>query len=272
MQRSVLTGDELSPVTQQVLSVLDLSDMWEQDPSATPGRIVEMPGALPEWHKRVASTELYHALAKRASSPSQAHTLYLEAVLRARAAMAERLTIAAAFDPGQRLLAGIYNRGLARVLVLGQKVYGHPATWTSFARLEGQEPVRFRRGENLYEPADFDSYLAAEELMFSGRLHNRYRQYGVGAAMIGVCEAGEATGREFAPYELPNLQTMPVTAVLDVTEVGTIELLLLNSFETASVEGELGQLPLAADFTAPPCIRQLTSTLLIELRPHHKIQ
>ena len=139
------------------------SDEWEENPSEIPGRISEMPGDLPEWRKRVASTELYYALAKRASSPSQAHALYLEAVLRARAAMAERLTIAAAFDPGQRLLAGIYNRGLARVMVLGQEVYGHPATWTGFARLDGQEPVRFRSGENLYEPADFDSYLAAEE-------------------------------------------------------------------------------------------------------------
>ena len=118
MQRSVLTGEDLSSVTQQVLAVLDLVDDWEEDPAGTPDRISELPGGVPEWRKRVATTELYYALAKGASDPSAAHTLYLEAVLTALSAMEERLTITAAFDPGQRLLASIYNRGVWRIKFL----------------------------------------------------------------------------------------------------------------------------------------------------------
>ena len=34
-------------------------------------------------------------------------------------------------------------------------------------------------------------------------------------------------------------------------EDDTLEILLLNSFETGSVQGTMGELPLAADFTAP---------------------
>jgi hypothetical protein len=124
-QQSILSGDKLSPTTEQVLNVLDLVDIWERDPRSTPDRIAAIPGGRPDWVKRVARAELFYALARNAADPREAQALYLEAVLTAAWAIRDQANLTAAFDPRHHLLAAIYNRGLARFLVLGQENDGH---------------------------------------------------------------------------------------------------------------------------------------------------
>ena len=111
-QRSILTGDELSPTTEQVLNVLDLAGHWGRDPRSTPEVILSTPGGWPDWVKRVACAELYYALARSDPDARAAQGYYLEAVVTAMSALREQVILSAAFDPRHHLLAAIYNRGL----------------------------------------------------------------------------------------------------------------------------------------------------------------
>ncbi|MEO0649369.1 MAG: alpha/beta fold hydrolase [Planctomycetota bacterium] len=251
LQRSIVTDDEVSALTQQVLDVHDLAESWERRPSETPEALLEVTSVVPIGRRRTALAELYFALGKSAKRPADALPLYVESVLTAREQILESNSDIAAFDPEQQLLAVLYNWGLSRVAVLAQEVQGPPGSWTDLPTLGGPRPVTFVHGPKHHAPEYFDAYLAASEWNYSGRLPHRYRSFGVGAPLVGVRHEGGESGRTFGAYELPLLQTLPVTLLLDVATDGTLELHLVDAFSTRTLEVEGERLPLAADFSAP---------------------
>jgi triacylglycerol esterase/lipase EstA (alpha/beta hydrolase family) len=249
LQANAITTDRVSDHTLQVLRVLDLTDLWEDDPRRAADAITAVQGGRPVWIKQMARAEIFYHLAERANE-EEAELFHLEVVLSSQDALTNEVGEVSVFDPRQRLLADLYNRSLARYLAIRQERDGHPATWTSAKTLGGgTRPFEFLTGPGSLGAEDFDLLVPAEERLFSGRLakHNRYREFGVGCSLIAIENAPEQP----EPYKLPGIRSRPATATINGRNQDAILLRVLDPFVTTTVPTEKGDLPISADFTAP---------------------
>ena len=147
-----------------------------------------------------------------------------------------------ALDPRTRLAAVLYNRALTEGLRRGADVAVAPGEHLlPFGRLEVELPG----GAPAWAGRPLDEFLAASDIKVRG-LRNRYRQVGLGAAL--VARLGALEGMEPFRYSLvpPHLK-VPVTAFLRLDHVreglatgqlqGKLELYSMDSASQVVVEG-----------------------------------
>ena len=229
-----------SDFSDQVLQRFNLRDRFEEEPGA----------ALAELHRTLdteggenrifALAELSYLHAAR----SGARQYYMAAAVYAYAFLFRGTDGPPpdALDPRTRLAAVLYNRALTEGLRRGADVAVAPGEHLlPFGRLEVELPG----GAPAWAGRPLDEFLAASDIKVRG-LRNRYRQVGLGAAL--VARLGALEGMEPFRYSLvpPHLK-VPVTAFLRLDHVreglatgqlqGKLELYSMDSASQVVVEG-----------------------------------
>jgi pimeloyl-ACP methyl ester carboxylesterase len=252
---SILSSDELSPHTQQTLSLL---------PDTTNGlRQSDLVTAL-ESSQRVGDADRWFALSELLLKQAQetvpedadrARKLYLlSAFYGYRFLFApEHRSLEQALDQRYRLVSQFYATAVGRyflALVHSGKPLNAPV---EEAGLERRYTIEIEHGSSALVARYFDQYLISQELRFKG-MRNRYTRDGIGMPLIAIrTSLGQFSIERFLPSAG---YAAPVTVVLqfewngDTSHVtGHLRLCDPRLSESVSIDGE--QLPLAADFTAP---------------------
>jgi hypothetical protein len=236
----VISAGVPSDFSDQVLQRFNLRDRFEEEPGA----------ALAELHRSLdteggenrifALAELSYLHAER----SGARQYYLAAAVYAYAFLFRGTDGPPpdALDPRTRLAAVLYNRALTEGLRRGADVVVAPGEHLlPFGRLE----VALPGGEPAWAGRPLNEFLPASDIRVRG-LRNRYRQVGLGAAL--VARLGTIEGVEPFRYSLvpPHLK-VPVTAFLRLDHVreglatgqlqGKLELYSMDSSSQVVVEG-----------------------------------
>ena len=114
--------------------------------------------------------------------------------------------------------------------------------------------VHLNEGEHVEAVNEYDSLEVASSVSLEG-LGNRYRTQGIGVPVTGCRRRRDTSSQE---QYLPKLGTcIPLTAILRfnsercVNDSCEVQLEMLNSFSTGSIQHVGKTIPLAADLTAP---------------------
>jgi pimeloyl-ACP methyl ester carboxylesterase len=252
---SILSSDELSPHTQQMLSLLpDATNTVRQSDPVTALESSQRVGDADRW---VALSEL---LLKQAQETlpvdaDRARKLYLlSAFYGYRFLFApEHRSLDQALDQRYRLASQLYAMAVGRyflALVHSGKPLDAPV---DEAGLERRYTIEIEHGSSALFARYFDQYLISRDLRFKG-LRNRYTRDGIGMPLIAIrTSLGHFNIERFLPSAA---YAAPVTVVLqfewnvDASQVtGRLRLCDPRLSESVLIDGE--KLPLAADFTAP---------------------
>jgi pimeloyl-ACP methyl ester carboxylesterase len=252
---SILSSDEISPHTQQTLSLL---------PDATSAvRHSDLVLSL-ESSERVADADRWVALSELLLEQAQealpeeadrARKLYLQSAFYAYRFLfsPEHLSVDQAFDQRYRLASHLYATAVGRyflALVHSRKPLGVPMEELG---LERRYTIGIEHGSSALLARYFDQYLIARELRFKG-LRNRYTRDGIGMPLIAIrTRLRQFNIERFLPGAA---YAAPVTVVLQFEwddgashVTGRLRLCDPRLSESVSFGGE--KRPLAADFTAP---------------------
>jgi pimeloyl-ACP methyl ester carboxylesterase len=239
LTESVLSGQNLSAPTMQILNRSGLADAFKDNPAGVIAALHKgMPTASePDRLFALAELSFLHANRSRDRSYFLASAVYAYAFIFPRNAR----DAPGSFEPRLRTAVDLYNQGLAegfaenepRRVVLKAENY----------RLHfGELVVRIDPEEFRWGPFRFEDFVAASELDVRG-LRNDYRWPGVGTALVGSLKhvQGEYE-REFA--RVPSALKVAATAFLHLENVedglrsGRIEgkLALYTTQESTSVD------------------------------------
>ena len=229
-----------SQFSDQVLQRFGLWDRFKSEPEA----------ALAELHRSLdteggenrifALAELSYLHAERA----QARPYYLAAAVYAYAFLFRGADEPPpdALDPRTWLAAVLYNRALTEGLRRGADIAVAPGErLLPFGRLEVDLPG----GEPVWAGRRLDEFLPASNIQIRG-LRNRYRQVGLGAALVATLGLVKATEMPRYSRVPPNLK-VPMTVFLRLDHVreglvtgqlhGTLELYSMDAARQIEVEG-----------------------------------
>ena len=252
---SILSSDELSPHTQQMLSLLpDATNTVRQSDPVTALESSQRVGDADRW---VALSEL---LLKQAQETlpvdaDRARKLYLLSAFYGYRFLfpPEHRSLDQALDQRYRLASQLYAMAVGRyflALVHSGKPLDAPV---DEAGLERRYTIEIEHGSSALFARYFDQYLISRDLRFKG-LRNRYTRDGIGMPLIAIrTSLGHFNIERFLPSAA---YAAPVTVVLqfewnvDASQVtGRLRLCDPRLSESVLIDGE--KLPLAADFTAP---------------------
>jgi len=212
---NILTSDEPSQLSVQVLQRLGLYTQFQEDPTTA---LARLHGTLSDGmagYRLFALSELSYTYAERARDRSYylAAAVYAYALLFSQAQGAVAL---APTDPRLRVACELYNRGLAESLISREDEVALESGWKLLPfgaiRIE-VDPKRFTWGGYRLE-----HFVAAASLEVHG-LRNRYRRAGVGAPLVaGLWK--EDTDKVVAGHRrIPPDLRVPVTAFLRIPDV-----------------------------------------------------
>jgi pimeloyl-ACP methyl ester carboxylesterase len=244
---SVLSKDELSAGSTQVLNRLGLAERFEDEPEVVLNEL-RGSGEVLGRDRLFALAELSFAVAER----KHKQEYYLAAAVYAYAFLLPTNGVPSGVDPRVRLAADLYNLGLNLGLASpkGDTVV-LDAGWRPLPF--GQLEITLKPDELLWGGYRFERFLAVGEFEPRGLLNN-YRQAGIGAplaASLTPVGAGPTPVRG----RIPPTVKVPVTAFLRIENVmegiasgsvrGQIELYPADEARTVTVEGRTVPLELA---------------------------
>ena len=271
LTRSVLSADEPSELTQQLLRRRGLEEAFEKDPEATLAEMHRTLGGVPAFAAAREADRLF-ALAElsfihgRETNKREyllAAAVYAYAFLASEQRRAETLPAA---DPRVRWAADLYN--VAMTFGLQESIPSadgiapprDEVNLTSrtlplpFGALELQDrgPETF-----LWGGYRFARFIPLIEYKVRG-LKNRYRQAGLGVSLAAEVEPVEGPGADEARKRIPPRVKVPITAFVELPNVrksldtghvrGIIDLHAIDAESTVQVEGVA--VPLEQDPTA----------------------
>jgi len=210
---NILTSDEPSQLSIQVLERLDLYALFLSDPTVALAKLHGMLTGKDEGYVLFALSELSYTYAERTHDRSY----YLAAAVYAYALLfTQAHGVLEPTDPRLRVACELYNRGLAESLIAKQDVVALESGWKPlpFGAIHIEvDPTRFSWGGYRLE-----HFVAATSLEVYG-LRNRYRRAGVGAPLVaGLWK--EDTDKVVAGHRrIPPDLRVPVTAFLRVEDV-----------------------------------------------------
>jgi hypothetical protein len=211
---SVLSGENLSAPTMQVLNRSGLAETFEDNPADVIAALHQGMPTASEPDRLFALAELSFLHATRSGDRSH----YLSAAVYAYAFLFPPNSKDAPdpFDPRLRTAVDLYNQGLAqgfteneaRRVVLKAGNYRLPF---------GELLVRIEPDEFRWGPFRLEDFVAASELDIRG-LRNDYRWPGVGTSLVGsLTHVKGEYEREFA--RVPSSLKVPATAFLHMEDV-----------------------------------------------------
>ena len=212
---NVLSAGEPSSWSQQVLHRDNLSDQFDNDPSA----------ALAELHKRLkdrTTSDRLFALAELSffhGERSGKYEYYLAAAAYAYAfLLPEREDMAIRpIDPRARLAVDLYNWGLSRGLASADSEEVLLEAGTR-ALPFGEMTLTVEPSQFLWGGYRFKRFIPVGEFVVRG-LRNRYREAGVGAALAAEVEpVGSDSAAEPDRKRIPPRIKVPVTAFVRFVE------------------------------------------------------
>ncbi len=207
LARSILTGDEPSSRSRQLLDRLALEDTWDDAPADALEAIRSGLGGPDEPERLLGLAELSFALADR----SRDSLWYRAAALAAYAYLfpEEGHAPPNAFDPGLRLAAELHNRGLA--LGLSSQARADLSVVESrWALPYGAITLTYDRSQLGWSGYVVTGAVPSSELRVRG-LRNRYRRVGIGAPLSATVERVEG---DAAGHRIGRQAKVPVTALL----------------------------------------------------------
>src|SRR5262245_7627064 len=244
---SVLSKDELSAGSAQVLNRLGLTERFEDEPEVVLNEL-RGSGEVLSQERLFALSELSFAVAER----KHKQEYYLAAAVYAYAFLLPTDGAPSGIDPRVRLAADLYNLGLTLGLAApdGNRVV-LDAGWRPLPF--GQLEITTKPDEFLWGGYRFGRFVAVGEFETRGLLNN-YRQPGIGAPLAAALTpvgdgAGPVRGR------IPPTVKVPVTAFLRIENVtegiasgsvhGQLELYPADEARTVTVDGRTVPLELA---------------------------
>ena len=250
VQANAITTGRVSVHSLKVIRILDLEETWRTDQDLVLQKLKDYDGLdVPAWESTMAVGEVSYLLADRASAPDTSQRLFLECILAAISVFQQSAELGSLFDPRHRLITELYNRGLARLITVGQELEGHPSTWKSVPGVNESIPITIARGDGFWDPAYFERIIPTDELAQTG-IAIEHRRYGVGATMVGYRNNQEGESRQDKRY--PVHITRPVTAILRYALDGGLILGFADPLRMPRMETPRGSsLPIAANVTSP---------------------
>ncbi|MCP5058042.1 MAG: alpha/beta fold hydrolase [bacterium] len=211
LSQSVLTGSEPSQRSRQLLDRLALVKAYDDDPAAALEVIRRGLGGPNTSERLLGLAELSFAHGDRTRDP----LWYRAAAIAAYAYLFPQGDHArpSPFDPGLRLAAEFYNRGLARGFsgVGAAGLYDLQKNWEL---PYGQIELSVDSAELGWSGYRLRDIVPSSELEVRG-LRNRYRRVGIGAALSAKVERieGEASG-----HSVGKEVQVPITALLRIED------------------------------------------------------
>jgi len=229
--------------------MLDLEKTVEEEPArALASLTADESGTITALQRGLAIAETSYLLADVATNENEARRLFARAVVVAGVTLRDHATLESLLDPSQRLLGELYNRGLARFVVLTQAVEGHPKNWSGVAG-DHPVPVVIESGPGLVDPALFETLIPVDELKVDG-IPNRHVRHGLGVALVAVRNKREGDHRKDR-LRGPTIAE-PLTLVARLRDDDGLALAFLDPRKTNTIQGRKGRaLTIAADFTTP---------------------
>ena len=212
---NILTGDQPSQLSVQVLERMGLYALFLEDPTSALAQLHAGLGSSSTGYRLFALSELSYTYAERTHDRSYylAAAVYAYALLFSNSSGESGL---APTDPRLRVACELYNRGLAESLIKDQDEVALQSGWKPLPfgaiRID-VDPTRFTWGGYRLE-----HFVAAASLEVHG-LRNRYRRTGVGAPLIaGLWK--EDTDKVVAGHRrIPPDLRVPVTAFLRIDDI-----------------------------------------------------
>jgi pimeloyl-ACP methyl ester carboxylesterase len=209
LPRSALTNGKPSELSTQLLYRLDLVERAKEDPAGVLKVLHEGLGQVDESARLMALAELSFIYA--AQSGNRSYDLAAAAYAWAFLFPKDRAKRPGRYDPKVALALGIYDRAItaglslggaaAEVLDLSARTVGLPFGTLELARA----PAGFNDGGG-----ELTGFVALAYFKVYG-LRNRYREPGIGAAVVA---SASATGDDRVDRWLPPRGTVPVTLIL----------------------------------------------------------
>jgi pimeloyl-ACP methyl ester carboxylesterase len=216
LTESVLSEDQLSAPTLQILNRSGLAKKFQSEPA-------EVIGALNKGIPTVRETDRLFALAELSflyATKSDDRPYFLSAAVYAYAFLfpKDAGSIPDPFDPRLRTAANIYNQGIAegftnkesKEVLLEAGTYKLPF---------GELIVRLDPNELLWGPFRMENFVAASRLGVRG-LRNDYRWPGIGSALVGSLKHVQGEP-EAAFTRIPPALKIAATAILHLEDVET---------------------------------------------------
>ncbi|HXZ86003.1 MAG TPA: hypothetical protein VEI82_10990, partial [Myxococcota bacterium] len=213
---NILTSDDPSQLSVQVLQRLDLYTLFLEDPTSALAKLHARLAGDGEGYSLFALSELSYTYAERTHDRSYylAAAVYAYALLFSQAQGGIAL---APTDPRLRVACELYNRGLAESLIAKEDEVALESGWKvlPFGAMHIEvDPTRFTWGGYRLE-----HFVAAASLEVHG-LRNRYRRAGVGAPLIAGLWKEDTDKLVAGHRRIPPDLRVPVTAFLRIEDVG----------------------------------------------------
>jgi pimeloyl-ACP methyl ester carboxylesterase len=253
LPQSALTNGKPSELSRQLLYRLDLVERAKEDPAGALKVLHAGLGQVDESGRLMALAELSFIYA--AQSGNRSYDLAAAAYAWAFLFPKDRAKRPGRYDPNVALALGIYDRAIteglsqggaaAEVLDLSARTVGLP-----FGTLElSRAPAGFHDGGG-----ELTGFVALAHFKVYG-LRNRYREPGIGAAVVA---SASATGDDRVDRWLPPRGTVPVTLVLRFADprqgmaTGTLRATIEahDSVATPLLEIDDQEIPLETDSSA----------------------
>ncbi len=271
ISENALTSDKPSAATEQTLRLLFLDKQFKKDPvyviteldkQSSSSRDTALTTALCElsflYAKRIEKKEWEQAAAYYAFSASKSTDFLLRNY---------QPSIGWGIDPSRSFLTGIYNASVSRLVELWGS---HKHAWTEALELKTSESTLTIKvdaaGKELFAPEYFDSLDSSYNIKISG-LRNHYREYGIGAPLVGI-KSNVPDKPNYEPFQITPRVVVAVTAVLrfDPPDLHNplhqqAQLRFYDPLRADSITTPFGNVPLASDFSTP------FGMLLAQLRP-----
>jgi hypothetical protein len=210
---TILNGDALSKISNQVLHRAGLYEAWEDEPVAA---LAALHASLPPTGGRYtlfALAELSYAYALESGDRSYylASAVYAYTLLFPGDGVSQPLHRS---DPRLRVACDLYNRALAEALhsrETGEVELASGLRVLPFGALD----VTLEPGGRFWAGYELEDFVPAADLEVHG-LRNRYRRAGIGAPLVAGLARSQTRRLESADRRIPKRMHVPVTALLRI--------------------------------------------------------
>ncbi len=251
LTKNVISSGELSPFTDNVLRITDLTDAYFNNPPEALNQLHHF--FLAEEQRKVyvafALAELSFLYAEKTNQPSY----YLASALYAYWYLFSEDSgrLYDSLDPRGRIAADVYNRGLTSAFISKDRSVMNlqSGTYTlPFGTLKVELPDNRLQWENR----TLTNFIPVAELEVRG-LQNRYRQAGIGVPLAAdQIPLGQEEGLQIAKGKMPVTAFMRFSNLLQQLKSDSIqgEWELYNAYDRKTVSINGRDVPLEIEFTS----------------------
>lgn len=251
LTRNIMSTGELSPFTENVLRITDLTEEYFDHPRVTLGKLHQILLSENERSPYVAYAlaELSSLYAKKTNQPSY----YLAAALYAYFYLfPENQKFAPnPLDPRVRVAADLYNRSLTSAFIAKDRSAMNLQSGTyplPFGTLQVELPENRLKWENR----KLTNFIPVAELEVRG-LQNRYRQAGIGVPLAAdQIPLGPEEGLKISDAKMPVTAFLRLTDLAEQFKQGSVQgdWELYNAYDQKTVTINEKEVPLEIEFTS----------------------